>query len=247
MAKQKSEAELTRLIKAYANKVASELPERLTKGQKSRRKVNYRKHKRQVDIDRIEQSYNQLDGEWREWLEVARRYERKVLSQDRLDTRHNIMIELARARARDGKPLPLLRAYRIASLTVALYWRELNKASVKVCILNGLPKIPDYSSCSFKHKPSKCRECAFLAIRPIQSLDSEVIDGEGNKVRLLDTVASDKALDLPDTYYDVKTWLLGCPVKLVQIANKKLDGKPLDAKDRMYLMRYRRQEQKSLF
>jgi len=213
MAKQKSEAELTRLIKAYANKVASELPERLTKGQKSRRKVNYRKHKRQVDIDRIEQSYNQLDGEWREWLEVARRYERKVLSQDRLDTRHNIMIELA----------------------------------VKVCILNGLPKIPDYSSCSFKHKPSKCRECAFLAIRPIQSLDSEVIDGEGNKVRLLDTVASDKALDLPDTYYDVKTWLLGCPVKLVQIANKKLDGKPLDAKDRMYLMRYRRQEQKSLF
>jgi len=28
------------------------------------------------------------------------------------------------ARARDGKPIPILRAYRIASLVVALYWRK---------------------------------------------------------------------------------------------------------------------------
>jgi len=74
-----------------------------------------------------EQSYNQLDGEWREWLEVARKYEHKVLSQDRLDIRHDIILELHHARQRDGKPIPILRAYRIASLTVALYWRQLKR------------------------------------------------------------------------------------------------------------------------
>ncbi|MBA7706713.1 hypothetical protein ES703_115570 [subsurface metagenome] len=71
-----------------------------------------------------EQSYDQLDGEWRDWLEVARKYERKVPYQDRGDMRHTIIVELHRARLRDGEPIPLLRAYRIASLMVALYWRK---------------------------------------------------------------------------------------------------------------------------
>ncbi len=74
-----------------------------------------------------EQSYNQLEGEWRDWLQVARRYEHKVPYQDRLDIRHDIMLELYRARQRDNKPIPELRAYRIASLTVALYWRRLKR------------------------------------------------------------------------------------------------------------------------
>jgi len=42
-----------------------------------------------------EQSYDRLDGEWHDWLEVARRYEHKVLYQDRLDVRHDIMIKQA--------------------------------------------------------------------------------------------------------------------------------------------------------
>ena len=71
-----------------------------------------------------EQSYSQLKGEWAEWLAVAKRYEHKVPGIDRYDIRHAILIELAKARQRDNKPLPLLRAYRIASLTVALYWRQ---------------------------------------------------------------------------------------------------------------------------
>ncbi len=244
MAKQKTEAELTRELKAYAQKVASEVSERLLKGDK-KRGISHKRNRR-IDTGLIEQSYNQLDGEWRDWLEVARRYERKVPLQDRPDTRHNIMVELHRATNRDGKPLPILRAYRIASLTVALYWREQNKLQVKVCVLYGRPRIPDHK-CSFVGKPSKCRECPFLAVRPIQSLDSEVIDGEGNTVRLLDTVASDKAIDLPDVYYDLKTWLLGCPMRLVEIANKKLDGKPLSVNERKYLSRHRQKEQKSLF
>lgn len=189
-----------------------------------------------------ELSYDQLEGDWHDWLGVARRYEYKVPSQDRLDMRHTILIELAKCRARDNQPIPLLRAYRIASLMVALYWREQAKHQVKVCIYSGLPVEPHCASCSHNGQ----QPCPYLALRPIQSLDADITDSEGNTVRLIDTVADDHAIDL-DAWLDDKTWLLGCPMRLVQIAHKRLEGKPLTAKERMYLMRYRQQEQKSLF
>ncbi|MBA7464970.1 hypothetical protein ES707_00128 [subsurface metagenome] len=187
-----------------------------------------------------EQSYDQLDGEWRDWLEVARKYERKVPRQDRLDIRHTIMIELHRARQRDNKPLPLLRAYRIASLTVALYWREQNKPSVKVCIFDGIAKEPHCASCS--HKPLSS-QCAYLASRPVQSLDSEATDSEGNRVRLMDTVADDKAIDLV-AKLDASHWLLGCKMQLIQIATKLVAGIELNRKEKNYLYHYRNRELK---
>ena len=235
----KTEAEITSELKAYALKVASELPERLLKGDKVRHKATYRKRKRATAIEAIEQSYDQLDGQWRDWLEVARRYEHKVPSQDRLDIRHNIMVELHRATNRDGKPLPLLRAYRIASLTVALYWREQNKASVKVCVYSGLATEPHCKTCS--HRQSS--RCAYLASRPIQSLDSETLDSEGNKVRLMDTVADDHAIDL-DAWLDNKTFLLGCPMRLIEIARKRKNGIPLNDTEQRYFTRQRQKELK---
>ena len=161
-----------------------------------------------------EQSYEKLQGEWHDWLEVAKRYEGKVLYQDRFDMRHNILIELARARARDGKPIPLLRAYRIASLTVALYWRKAKR------------------------------------IPTILSLDQPTSDYEGNEIRLLDTVADDTAIDL-EAWQEAKTFLLGCPMRLIEIATKRKDGIPLNENDRRYFNRARQKElkryQKSLF
>lgn len=204
-----------------------------------------RKSELTVVIEAIaEQSYSQLEGDWRGWLEVARIYERKVPSQDRLDIRHDILLELYRARQRDKKPIPILRAYRIASLTVALYWRERNKSSVKVCVFNGYATERHCKTCQYRPDSGKC---AFLGVRPVESLEGETRDNEGHRVRLLDTVATDKAIDMPDQWTDLTTWLLGCPTRLIVIALKKLEGKPLTASDRMYLMRYRRQEQKKLF
>ena len=198
-----------------------------------------------AEIEAIaEQSYSQLTGDWLDWLEIARRYERKVPRQDRLDVRHNILIELYRARQRDKKPLPMLRACRIASLTVALYWREQNKANTRVCVFNGYATEPHCKACRYRPKDGKC---AYLGIRPVQSLDAETTDSEGHRVRLLDTVATDKALDLPPVWTDLTSWLLGCPTRLVDIANKKLDGKPLSGSDRKYLCKWRKKGQKSLF
>ncbi|MBA7595600.1 hypothetical protein ES703_02564 [subsurface metagenome] len=169
------------------------------------RQIRSRSRRQKV---KVEPSYEGLEGEWLEWLEVAKKYEHKVPSQDRYDMRHTIILELHRARQRDNKPLPPLRAYRIASLMVALYWRK--------------EKLPT-----------------------ILSLDEPTTDYDGNECRLLDTVADDKAIDL-DAWLDDKTFLLGCPMRLIEIATKINDGIPLATKDRMYLMRYRRQEQKRL-
>lgn len=194
----------------------------------------------------IEQSYDQLDGEWLEWLAVARKYESKVPSQDRYDIRHNIMIELARARARDCQPIPLLRAYRIASLTVALYWRLCLKREVKVCVYNGIATEPKCAKC--RHKP-KASRCPYQAYRPIQSLDQSTTDYDGYECRLLDTIADDtaiQAIDI-DAKVDASRYQLGCPIRLVEIAQKRLDGITLDNRDKCYLQRYWKHHQKSLF
>jgi hypothetical protein len=77
----------------------------------------------------------------------------------------------------------------------------------------------------------------------ILSLNTELNDGDG--VELIDTVADDKAIDL-DAWLDARTFLLGCPKRLIVIASKRLKRIELNEKDRQYLSRYRRQEQKSL-
>ena len=154
-------------------------------------------------------SYDRLDGEWLNWYQVAHRFERKVPAQDRGDIRHNIIMELAKARARDEKPIPILRAYRIASLVVALYWRQETR------------------------KPT------------ILSLNSEIANGDGDTTELIETIADDKAIDL-SAWLDARTWLLGCPIRLVQIAHKRVNGLSLTNKELQYLWYWRHKEQKSL-
>jgi hypothetical protein len=75
----------------------------------------------------------------------------------------------------------------------------------------------------------------------IYSLNDEIDDGEGNNIELYQTIADDKGIDL-DAWLDAKTWLMGCPKRLIAIAYKRVIGKPLDAKEKMYLSRYRQKE-----
>ena len=190
-----------------------------------------------------EQSYEKLEGEWRDWLEVARRYELKVPYQDRQDLRHTIILELALARDKSLEPIPIYRAYRIASFMVADYYRQQKKLNT------GL----DCRHCS-KAQRKECKEHDLYSECPklikLVSLESETVDAEGNRHTLKDTIADDNALDL-DHWIDVRTWLNGCPIRLIEIAHKRLDGKPLNKSDQTYLTRYRQKErakyQKALF
>ncbi len=108
------------------------------------------------------------------------------------------------------------------------------------------------------HKPFSqammCRVASFVVAdywrkekrKPtILSLEAEIEDEEGNTIELMETIADDKALDL-DAWMDARTFLLGCPLRLVQIARKRLDGMVLNNADKLYLGKWRKREQKSL-
>ena len=86
-----------------------------------------------------EQSYSQLTGKWREYLEVAKRFEHKVEAQDRKDLRHTIIVAFADQQARNerlGKPdLSFYGMLRIASHCVADYWRA-DKRNNRMISLN---------------------------------------------------------------------------------------------------------------
>lgn len=77
----------------------------------------------------------------------------------------------------------------------------------------------------------------------ILSLNDTIEDGDGNSVELLETLADDRAIDL-EAWVDARTWLRGCPRRLVKIALKKVMGKPLVWKEHKYLERYRQKELK---
>jgi hypothetical protein len=80
----------------------------------------------------------------------------------------------------------------------------------------------------------------------ILSLENEMANDDGNTTELMETLADDTAIDL-DAWLDARTFLLGCPQRLIQIAHKKLNGIALVVNDRDYLRRFRQREQKSLF
>ncbi len=235
-----SEGELNAVLdtKDQSEAIKEKLGDQLTGRKRSHKSRPRRKP------DQTKPAYPGLTGPWASFYDVTRRYESKIPAQDRDDWRHDCMLELERATKRDGKPLPDLRAYRIASLMVALFWREHYRYGTRVCIVNGYSTEPHCRDCK-RHTESK--RCAWLAVRPVERLDGEIIDAEGYKVKLLDTVASDQAEDMPDRWYDIKKLTEALPLRLVEIAYKKLDGLTLDEKDQKYLERYRKKAQLSLF
>lgn len=79
----------------------------------------------------------------------------------------------------------------------------------------------------------------------VVSLNAEVEDWEGNGIELIETIADDSAIDL-EAWVDSRTWLLGCPKRLIQIAHKRVSGIALEPSEKMYLGRFRRKEQKPL-
>jgi len=199
-------------------------------------RANGRKRQAQAD----DNSYSQLDGEWLTYYKVASRFNHKAQAQDREDLLHDIILNLAVAKRNNGhKPFTEVAMYRVASITVVHYWRAQYK------LTNGL----DCSSCS-KAQRQKCRskwiypECP-KAIK-LEYLSQPITDGDGNLTELGELIADDRAIDL-DAWLDAKTFLGGCPQRLIEVAHKRVDGIPLDGKDQDYLDHWRKREQKRLF
>ena len=73
------------------------------------------------------------------------------------------------------------------------------------------------------------------------SLNGDTETDDGYTTELWQTLADDKALDL-EAWQDAKTWLLGCPRRLIEIAYKKLNGIILNNQEHQYLWRQRQKE-----
>jgi hypothetical protein len=142
------------------------------------------------------------------------------------------------ARDNGHKPFTVAMMYRIASYTVANYWRSYYK------LANGL----DCGSCS-KARRQKCKEDDLYSQCPraikLESLSKPITDSEGNITELGELIADDKAIDLAE-WLDRKTFLLGCPQRLIAIADKIRKGEGLTATDSQYLWRYRKRQQQPL-
>jgi hypothetical protein len=150
------------------------------------------------------------------------------------------MLTLAVAARNNGhQPFSQAAMVRIASHTVADYWRTQYKFT------NGL----GCGSCSQAQR-KECKADWLYGDCPkaskLEYLEKPIRDSEGNLTELGELIADDKALEL-DGWVSDSTWEIGYPRRLVDIAHKLKAGLPLTNADMIYLCRFRKREQKRLF
>ncbi len=195
-------------------------------------------HKRQAEPNG--NGYDHLEGEWLTYYQVASKYAHKAQTQDRSDLLHTIMANLADAGRNNGhKPDNQSWMYRIASFTLAQYWRNYYRQT------NGV----DCGHCSNPQR-QRCkdndlyRECP-KAIR-IESLSKPITDENGHLTELGELISDDRAIDLAE-WLDINTFISRCPQRLILIAERIRDGEALGVCERKYLCKWRKRKQKSLF
>jgi len=123
---------------------------------------------------------------------------------------HTIILNLAIAHRNNGhKPDNPSWMYRIASFTVAQYWRDYYKRVNELDC--GHCSNPQRKRCKEQDLYSECPR----AIR-VEYLSKPIVDSEGNITELGELIADDKAIDL-QAWVEDKTFLLGCPQRLIGI------------------------------
>ena len=201
------------------------------------RHINSRANGRKRQADHNGNGYDQLQGDWLLYYKVASRFSHKARAQDREDLLQDIMITLADvARNNAHEPLTEPAMYRVASVTVADYWRTQYKHT------NGL----DCGSCS-KAQRKECKKHDLYSECPkaikLEYLSKPITDSEGNLTELGELIADDHAVDL-DAWLDAKAFELGCPQRLIGIAHKRVSGIPLTDKEKHYFSYQRQKELK---
>jgi len=82
-------------------------------------------------------------------------------------------------------------------------------------------------------------------VTKLEYLSKPITDDQGNLTELGELITDDKALDFDD-WLDAKTFLTGCPQRLIGIGLKIRQGQALTPYERLYLYRFRQREQKRL-
>jgi len=162
--------------------------------------------------------YDQLQGDWALYYKVARYFIHKVKREDRQDFLHDLMLEMAKVKAKyeaKGKPLTEAGLMRVASYELSEYWHIL-----------------------MRHRPT------MLSLN--SKADGDGADGDGEPSEIIDFLADDNAIDIV-ARLDARRYLQGFPRRIVQIAYKRYSGHPLDRKEQKCLDKWLKTTQKPLF
>ena len=185
--------------------------------------------------------YDKLEGDWLTYYKIGKGFVRKVKPEDREDFLHDLMLEMAKVKAKydvKGKLLTEAGLVRISQYRVANYWRtEFKRIYGRDC-----------SRCS-KAQRAKCKEFNLYSQCPKsirrESLDTIIEDGNGDYTTLSELIADDKAIDLTSRL-DAKLTLQSYPIRFVKLAYKKYAGYPLTDSERQYYRREQKKAQKTL-
>ena len=210
------------------------------------RQVKSSRSRRRKQDDNGSNGYDQLQEPYLTYYRIALRVAHKALTDDRQDLLHDIIEGLARVARRkvsQGQDFTEAAMYRVAEHIKDHYWYR------HYSYTKGL----DCQHCS-KAQRAKCREnwahsdwayCDCHRAIQLESINQAISDGDGNLTELADLIADDKALDLAE-WVDVRTFLIGAPIRLKMIAQKQGKGEPLSGAERKYLTKLRKRYQKTL-
>jgi hypothetical protein len=205
------------------------------------RQLKSSQRRKRTQVDNGNNGYDQLPEPYSTYYRIALLFAHKALADDRQDLLHDIIEGLAGVAKH--KTLSEAAMYRVAEHIKDHYWYR------HYAYHNGL----DCQHCS-KAQRAKCRanwaysswayyDC-HRAIN-LESINQPITDNEGNITELAELIADDKALDLEE-WLDAKTFLIGAPVRLKQIAKKLNRGEALTNTEHQYLWYLRKKTQKPL-
>lgn len=181
----------------------------------------------------------ELQGDWGIYARIAEYFVRKVKLEDREDFRHDLILEMAKVKAKyevKGKPLTEAGMMRVCSYELTAYWE---KERLKA---RGI--IVDCGNCG-KEQRQKCRdEGTNLRCRKVKRFVSlnQAIGDDG--LELGEVLADDNALDL-DAWVDARALLRRFPRKLIMIGYKQIAGISLSGEDKAYLKIWREKGRQS--
>ena len=187
---------------------------------------------------RIGYAEGKLQGDWAVFARIAGYFAYKVLPEDREDFLHDLMLEMAKVKAKYAareKPLTQASLMVVAKYELKDYW---DKRRYRLFGLNCYRcTIEQRRECQTTQEPS---ECPKKRARRIVSLNKIMGDGDG-LTELGDLIADDKPIDLA-ARLDARHILQRLPKRVVQIGYKIYAGFTPEKEEEKYLKRWQLDE-----
>ncbi len=181
-----------------------------------------------------------LEGDWAVFVKIAGYFVNKVPLQDREDFRQNLLVEMAKVKAKyaaKGKPLTeaslmMVAEYERKDYYIKRKYRHFGFNCTRC-------SIEQRRECQATKLPSDCPKKKAHRIVSLNTILKDE-DGDGHKpTELIDLIADTKPIDL-DARLDARSILKSLPKRVVQIGYKIYAGIPLETEERKYLKRWQK-------